>query len=151
MQQRPTLSEETLTLFKEARTPAADRQKNSRVVPDVESKPALAAVMATAAAAVTRAVVMAANVVSNAELQAKLMADEALNSSGISYMQGEFDKVCKRKRKLVLSDEWEMINEQIMVLQDKLLEALDWKFMHEENKILLGLYEKAMQERDEAA
>ncbi|KAL5817586.1 hypothetical protein ACOSQ3_025964 [Xanthoceras sorbifolium] len=102
MQQRATLSEETLTKLKEARTQAEDasasaaaavsctqevwnqldRQKNSGLVPDVESKLSSAAVMAAAAAAVARAAAAVANVASNAALQAKLMADEALNSNG---------------------------------------------------------------------
>ncbi|KAK1565396.1 hypothetical protein Q3G72_025569 [Acer saccharum] len=104
VRQRANLSEETLTKLKEARTQAEDasvsaaaavsytlevwnqldRQKNSGLVPDVESKLASAAVMVASAAAVARAAAAAANVASNAALQAKLMAEEALNSSGYS-------------------------------------------------------------------
>ncbi|KAL5787824.1 hypothetical protein ACOSP7_004773 [Xanthoceras sorbifolium] len=94
--------------------------------------------------------VAAANVAFNAELQAKLMAGAVLIASRVSSMQGEFGKVCKRKRKHVLRDEWETKTKQIMVLQDEMLEVLFWKFMHEENNKLLGLYEKAKQEKDEA-
>ncbi|KAK2649026.1 hypothetical protein Ddye_016515 [Dipteronia dyeriana] len=104
MRKRANLSEETLTKLKEARTQAEDasvsaaaavsytleiwnqldRQKDSGLVPDVESKLASAAVMAASATAVARAAAAAANVASNAALQAKLMAEEALNSSGYS-------------------------------------------------------------------
>ncbi|KAK4844589.1 hypothetical protein QYF36_022041 [Acer negundo] len=104
MRQRANLSEETLTKLKEARTQAEDasvsaaaavsytlevwnqldRQKKSGLVPDVESKLASAAVMVASAAAVARAAAAAANVASSAALQAKLMAEEALNSSGYS-------------------------------------------------------------------
>ncbi|KAL5739961.1 hypothetical protein ACOSP7_028843 [Xanthoceras sorbifolium] len=78
------------------------------------------------------------------------MSGAVLIASRVSSMQGEFGKVFKRKRKHVLRDEWETKSEQIMVLQDDMLEVLYWKFMHEENNKLLGLYEKAKQEKDEA-
>lgn len=101
-QQRASLSEETLTKLKEAKTQAEDaasfaaaavshsqeiwnqmdRQKNSGLVSDVESKLASAAIAIAAAAAVARAAAAAANVASSAALQAKLMANEALDSSG---------------------------------------------------------------------
>ncbi|KAI4315247.1 hypothetical protein L6164_028077 [Bauhinia variegata] len=96
------LSEETLAKVKEARKYAEeaaadsaaavshsleiwnqlDKQKNSGLVPDIEAKLASAAVSVAAAAAVAKAAAAAANVASNAALQAKLMADEALLSSG---------------------------------------------------------------------
>ncbi|RDX90454.1 hypothetical protein CR513_27676, partial [Mucuna pruriens] len=59
-----------------------DKHKNSGLMPDVEAKLASAAVAAAAAAAIAKAAAAAANVASNAALQAKLMADEALLSSG---------------------------------------------------------------------
>ncbi|XP_031271230.1 uncharacterized protein LOC116129639 [Pistacia vera] len=100
--QRATLSEETLSKLKEARTQAEDaaafaaaavsqnqeiwkqleKQKNSGLVLDVESKLASAAAAIAAAAAVAKAAAAAANVASGAAMQAKLMADEALDSSG---------------------------------------------------------------------
>ncbi|KAL5776283.1 hypothetical protein ACOSP7_009209 [Xanthoceras sorbifolium] len=86
----------------------------------------------------------------NAELQTKLMVGAVLISSRVSSVQGEFGKDFKRKRKHVFGDEWDLKAEQIMVLHDEMLEVLDWKFMHEENNKLLGLYEKPMQERDKA-
>lgn len=58
-----------------------DRQKNSELVSEVETKLASAAVAIAAAAAVAKAAAAAANVASNAACQAKLMADEALTSS----------------------------------------------------------------------
>ncbi|XP_044485714.1 uncharacterized protein LOC123211201 isoform X2 [Mangifera indica] len=103
-QQRATLSEDTLSKLKEARTQAEDaaacaaaalsqsqemwnqleKQKNSGLVLDVESKLASAAVAIAAAAAVAKAAAAAANVASGAAMQAKLMADEALHSNGHS-------------------------------------------------------------------
>lgn len=100
-QPKASLSEETLTKLKQAKTQAEDaatfaaaavshsqeiwnqmdKQKNSRLVSDVESKLASAAVAIAAAAAVAKAAAAAANVASSAALQAKLMADEALDSS----------------------------------------------------------------------
>ncbi|TKY70821.1 Tudor, plant [Spatholobus suberectus] len=59
-----------------------DKHKNSGLMPDSEAKLASAAVAAAAAAAIAKAAAAAANVASNAALQAKLMADEALLSSG---------------------------------------------------------------------
>lgn len=59
-----------------------DRQKISGLVSDIQAKLASAAVAVAAAAAVAKAAAAAANVASNAALQAKLMADEALTSSG---------------------------------------------------------------------
>ncbi|KAL2348165.1 hypothetical protein Fmac_002165 [Flemingia macrophylla] len=59
-----------------------DKHKNSGLMPDIEAKLASAAVAAAAAAAIAKAAAAAANVASNAALQAKLMADEALLSSG---------------------------------------------------------------------
>lgn len=59
-----------------------DKQKNSGLVSDIEAKLASAAVAVAAAAAVAKAAAAAANVASNAALHAKLMADEALVSSG---------------------------------------------------------------------
>ncbi|XVF52609.1 hypothetical protein PTKIN_Ptkin05aG0031800 [Pterospermum kingtungense] len=100
--QRATLSEETLCKHKEAQKQAEDaaglaaaavshsqeiwiqlgKHKNSGLEPDVETKLTSAAVAIAAAAAVAKAAAAAANVASNAALQAKLMADEALVSSG---------------------------------------------------------------------
>ncbi|CAJ1943342.1 unnamed protein product [Sphenostylis stenocarpa] len=96
------LSDESLTKIKEARENAEeasalsaaavnhsleiwkqlDKQKNSGLVSDIEAKLASAAVAVAAAAAVAKAAAAAANVASNAALQAKLIADEALFSSG---------------------------------------------------------------------
>lgn len=59
-----------------------DKHKNSGLMPDIEAKLASAAVAAAAAATIAKAAAAAANVASNAALQAKLMADEALLSSG---------------------------------------------------------------------
>ena len=59
-----------------------DKHKNSGLMPDIEAKLASAAVAVAAAAAVAKAAAAAANVASNAAVQAKLMADEALISSG---------------------------------------------------------------------
>ncbi|CAJ1928519.1 unnamed protein product [Sphenostylis stenocarpa] len=59
-----------------------DKHKNSGLMPDIEAKLASAAVAAAAATAIAKAAAAAANVASNAALQAKLMADEALFSSG---------------------------------------------------------------------
>ncbi|XP_054823292.1 uncharacterized protein LOC129321529 [Prosopis cineraria] len=59
-----------------------DKQKNSGLVSDIEAKLASAAIAVAAAAAVAKAAAAASNVASNAALQAKLMADEALISSG---------------------------------------------------------------------
>ncbi|XP_017421394.1 uncharacterized protein LOC108331249 isoform X2 [Vigna angularis] len=96
------LSDESLTKIKEARENAEeasalsvaavnhsleiwkqlDKHKNSGLVSDIEAKLASAAVAVAAAAAVAKAAAAAANVASNAALHAKLMADEALVSSG---------------------------------------------------------------------
>ncbi|KAJ6389236.1 hypothetical protein OIU77_027552 [Salix suchowensis] len=101
-EQRNILSEETLDKVKAARVQAEDaanlaaaavsqrqeiwnqldKQRNSGLSPDVETKLASAAVAIAAAAAVAKAAAAAANVASNAALQAKLMADEALVSGG---------------------------------------------------------------------
>ncbi|CAK8562718.1 unnamed protein product [Lathyrus sativus] len=59
-----------------------DKQKNSGLASDIEAKLASAAVAVAAAAAVAKAAAAAASVASNAALQAKLMADEALIFSG---------------------------------------------------------------------
>ncbi|XP_012574498.1 protein SWOLLEN 1-like isoform X3 [Cicer arietinum] len=59
-----------------------DKHKSSGLMPDIEAKLANAAVAVAAAAAVAKAAAAAANVASNAAFQAKLMADEALISSG---------------------------------------------------------------------
>ncbi|XP_039046889.1 uncharacterized protein LOC120187173 isoform X2 [Hibiscus syriacus] len=59
-----------------------DKHKNLGLSPDVETKLTSAAVAIAAAAAVAKAAAAAANVASNAALQAKLIADEALVSSG---------------------------------------------------------------------
>ncbi|XWS49115.1 hypothetical protein CRYUN_Cryun13aG0136100 [Craigia yunnanensis] len=100
--QRASLSEETLCKLKEAQKQAEDaaahaaaavshsqeiwnqldKHKNSGLALDVETKLTSAAVAIAAAAAVGKAAAAAANVASNAALQAKLMADEALVSSG---------------------------------------------------------------------
>ncbi|KAK8323653.1 hypothetical protein V6Z12_A12G247800 [Gossypium hirsutum] len=100
--QRASLSEETLSKHKNAQKHAEDaaalaaaavnrseeiwrqldKHKNSGLAPDVETKLTSAAVAIAAAAAVAKAAAAAANVASNAALQAKLMADEALVSSG---------------------------------------------------------------------
>ena len=98
------LSEETLDKVKAARVQAEDaatlaaaavshsleiwnqldEQRNSGLSLDVETKLASAAVAIAAAAAVARAAAAAAKVASNAALQAKLLADEAVNSGGYS-------------------------------------------------------------------
>ncbi|KAK8703216.1 hypothetical protein V6N13_021542 [Hibiscus sabdariffa] len=100
--QKATLSEESLGKLKDAQKQAEDagalaaavvmhtreiwnqleKQKNSGLAPDVETKLTSAAVAIAAAAAVAKAAAAAASVASNAALQAKLMADEALVSSG---------------------------------------------------------------------
>ncbi|XP_016736904.1 uncharacterized protein [Gossypium hirsutum] len=100
--QRASLSEETLSKHKNAQKHAEDaaalaaaavshseeiwrqldKHKNSGLAPDVETKLTSAAVAIAAAAAVAKAAAAAANVASNAALQSKLMADEALVSSG---------------------------------------------------------------------
>ncbi|XP_054809968.1 uncharacterized protein LOC129311623 isoform X2 [Prosopis cineraria] len=59
-----------------------DKQKNSGLVSVIEAELASAAVTVAAAAAVAKAAAAAAKVASNAALQAKLMAEEALASSG---------------------------------------------------------------------
>ncbi|MBA0860651.1 hypothetical protein Goshw_019743 [Gossypium schwendimanii] len=99
---KATLSEETLGKLKEAQKQAEvaaalaaaavshsqeiwnqlDRQKNTGLAPDVETKLTSAAVAIAAAAAVAKAAAAAANVASNAALQAKMMADEVLVPSG---------------------------------------------------------------------
>ncbi|PSS09710.1 GPI-anchored adhesin-like protein precursor [Actinidia chinensis var. chinensis] len=58
-----------------------DKQKNSGLTPDAETKLASAAVAVAAAASVAKAAAAAAKIASNAALQAKLMADEVLISS----------------------------------------------------------------------
>ncbi|KAJ7944737.1 Agenet domain protein [Quillaja saponaria] len=115
--QKRDLSEEYLNKVKEARVNAEeaatlsaaavshsqeiwnqlDKQKNSGLVSDIEAKLASAAVAVAAAAAVARAAAAAANVASNAALQAKLMADEALASSG-------YDNSCQ-SNEISLSDD----------------------------------------------
>ncbi|ONI06562.1 hypothetical protein PRUPE_5G068000 [Prunus persica] len=100
LEQRATLSEETLAKVKEARQQAEEasslaaaavshsqaiwnqleKQKNSKLISDGEAKLASAAVAVAAAAAVAKAAAAAANVASNAALQAKLMAEEALDN-----------------------------------------------------------------------
>ncbi|XP_016695780.2 uncharacterized protein [Gossypium hirsutum] len=99
---KATLSEETLGKLKEAQKQAEvaaalaaaavshsqeiwnqlDKQKNTGLAPDVETKLTSAAVAIAAAAAVAKAAAAAANVASNAALQAKMMADEVLVPSG---------------------------------------------------------------------
>lgn len=99
---RTILPEETLVKLKEARVQAEDaaalaafavgrsqelwteigKHKNSGLEPDAETRLASAAVAIAAAAAVAKAAAAAANVASSAALQAKVMADEALFSSG---------------------------------------------------------------------
>ncbi|KAK8505595.1 hypothetical protein V6N12_038334 [Hibiscus sabdariffa] len=100
--QRVSLSEETLSKHENAQKHAEDaaalaaaavsqsqeiwsqldKHKNSGLAPDVETQLTSAAVAVAAAAAVAKAAAAAANVASKAALQAKLMADEALISSG---------------------------------------------------------------------
>ncbi|XWS38584.1 hypothetical protein CRYUN_Cryun19dG0143900 [Craigia yunnanensis] len=100
--QRATLSEEILSKHKEAQRQANDaaalaaaavshgqeiwsqlnKHKNSGFTPDVETKLTSSAVAIAAAAAIAKAAAAAANVALNAALQSKLMADEALVSSG---------------------------------------------------------------------
>lgn len=107
--QRVALKEETLDKLKEARTQAEeaaeaataavdqsqeiwsqlDKQRNSGLGPDVESKLASAAMAIAAATAVAKAAAAAARVASNAALQAKLMADEVLDSSGPGNSSGD--------------------------------------------------------------
>ncbi|XP_020226097.1 uncharacterized protein LOC109807841 isoform X2 [Cajanus cajan] len=111
------LSDESLMKIKEARVNAEeasalsaaavnhsleiwkqlDKQKNSGLVSDIEAKLASAAVAVAAAAAVAKAAAAAANVASNAALHAKLMADEALVSSG-------YDKSCQISHSGVVSN-----------------------------------------------
>ncbi|GMJ15073.1 hypothetical protein HRI_005176500 [Hibiscus trionum] len=119
--QKATLSKETLGKLKEAQKQAEDagalasavvihtreiwnqleKQKNSGLAPDVETKLTSSAVAIAAAAAVAKAAAAAASVASNAALQAKLMADEALVSSGyrnpIPTNAISFDSVNLRK------------------------------------------------------
>ncbi|KAK8520822.1 hypothetical protein V6N12_004749 [Hibiscus sabdariffa] len=100
--QRVSLSEETLSKHENAQKHAEDaaalaaaavsqsqeiwsqldKHRNSGLAPDVETQLTSAAVAVAAAAAVAKAAAAAANVASKAALQAKLMADEALISSG---------------------------------------------------------------------
>ncbi|XP_039022654.1 uncharacterized protein LOC120155144 isoform X2 [Hibiscus syriacus] len=96
--QRAGLSEETLSKHENAQKHAEDaaaavshcqeiwnqldKHKNSGLAPDVETKLTSAAAAIAAAAAVAKAAAAAANVASNASMQAKLIADEALVSSG---------------------------------------------------------------------
>ncbi|KAE8671746.1 Detected protein of confused Function [Hibiscus syriacus] len=100
--QRAGLSEETFSKHENAQKHAEDvaalaaaavshsqeiwnqlyKHKNSGLAPDIETKLTSAAVAIAAAAAVAKAAAAAANVASNAALQAKLIADEALVSSG---------------------------------------------------------------------
>jgi len=100
--EKKVMSDESLTKIEEARISAEeasalsaaavnhsmeiwkqlDEQKNSGLASDVEAKLASAAVAVAAAAAVAKAAAAAASVASNAALQAKLMADEALIFSG---------------------------------------------------------------------
>lgn len=102
IERRIAVSEETLGKVKEARSQAEDaaalsaaavshsqeiwsqleKEMNSGMVSDVEAKLASAAVAVAAAAAVAKAAAAAASVASNAALQAKLMAEEALVSNG---------------------------------------------------------------------
>lgn len=101
---RVVLSEETLGKLKEAMVQAEDatgfaaaavshsqeiwnqldKQRNSGLLPDAETKLASAAAAIAAAAAVAKAAAAAANVASNAALQAKLLADEAIVFGGYS-------------------------------------------------------------------
>ncbi|KAJ8754815.1 hypothetical protein K2173_012739 [Erythroxylum novogranatense] len=98
---RTVLSDETLSKVNEARLKAEDaaafaaaavghsqeiwnkleKQRKIGLLPDIESKLASSAVAVAAAAAVAKAAAAVANVASNAALQAKLMADEAVVSS----------------------------------------------------------------------
>ncbi|XP_021682092.2 uncharacterized protein LOC110666046 isoform X3 [Hevea brasiliensis] len=102
MEPRSILSEDTLGKIKEARLQAEDaaalaasaasqseeiwdqlaKQRNSGLLPDDETKLASAAVAIAAAAAVAKAAAAAAKVASNAALQAKLMAEEAVVCGG---------------------------------------------------------------------
>ncbi|KAG4403869.1 hypothetical protein GLYMA_01G208600v4 [Glycine max] len=70
-----------------------DKHKNSGLMPDIEAKLASAAVAVAAAAAIAKAAAAAANVASNAALQAKLMADEALLSSGYNN-SSQSNQIC---------------------------------------------------------
>ncbi|RZC31045.1 hypothetical protein D0Y65_002173 [Glycine soja] len=70
-----------------------DKHKNSGLMPDIEAKLASAAVAVAAAAAIAKAAAAAANVASNASLQAKLMADEALLSSGYNN-SSQSNQIC---------------------------------------------------------
>ncbi|XP_065857856.1 uncharacterized protein [Euphorbia lathyris] len=99
-EQKAILSEETLGKVEDAKIQAEDaaasaasavshsqqvwdrleKQKNAGLLPDVETKLASAAVAIAAAAAVAKAAAAAAKVASNAALQAKLMAEEAVAS-----------------------------------------------------------------------
>ncbi|WCJ25904.1 G2484-1 protein [Euphorbia peplus] len=99
-EQKAILSDETLGKVEDAKIQAEDaaasaasavshsqqvwdqleKQKNAGLLPDAESKLASAAVAIAAAAAVAKAAAAAAKVASNAALQAKLMAEEAVTS-----------------------------------------------------------------------
>ncbi|XP_011001485.1 PREDICTED: uncharacterized protein LOC105108745 isoform X2 [Populus euphratica] len=101
-EQRNILAEETLDKVKAARVQAEDaatlaaaavchslemwnqldKQRNSGLSPDIETKLASAAAAIAAAAAVAKAAAAAAKVASSAAVQAKLLADEAVNSGG---------------------------------------------------------------------
>ena len=100
-EQRGMLTEETLGKAKEAKLQAEDvaalvaavvshsqgvrseldKQKNSGLISDVQEKITSTTVTIVAAASVAKAAAAAARIASNAALQAKLMADEALVSS----------------------------------------------------------------------
>ncbi|KAL0914689.1 hypothetical protein M5K25_015057 [Dendrobium thyrsiflorum] len=55
----------------------------------------------------------------------------------------------RRLKSFVEDGEREMMNEQITVLQDKLLEALDWKLMHEKNSEPLFSWDSSVNEENE--
>uniref|UniRef100_A0A2P2M6Y4 G2484-1 protein n=1 Tax=Rhizophora mucronata TaxID=61149 RepID=A0A2P2M6Y4_RHIMU len=101
---RATATEQTLTKVKEARVQAEDaaafaasavshsqeiwsqldKQRKSGLQLDIETKLTSAAAAIAATAAIAKAAASAASVASNAALQAKLMADEAVLSSGFN-------------------------------------------------------------------
>ncbi|PRQ18219.1 putative Agenet-like domain-containing protein [Rosa chinensis] len=113
LEQRATLSKETLSKAKEARQQAEeasahaaaavghsqeiwsqlDKQKHSGLTSDAEAKLASAAVAVAAAAAVAKAAAAAANVAANAALQAVLMAEEAYGNQSESMVDLSTDGV----------------------------------------------------------
>ncbi|KAK8963963.1 Kinesin-like protein KIN12B [Platanthera guangdongensis] len=66
----------------------------------------------------------------------EILRNQSDRNSELTRLARENMQLCqelKRLKSFVEDGEREMMNEQITVLQDKLLEALDWKLMHEKN------------------